>query len=96
MIVRVCTGVKLCDVYNTAMEMVERERPELKENFTRNAGYIPIPQHHQTHRSPPPPPPQVCDGNRVQGECSATESQVSAAPQERDGPQCQSGSLWSH
>jgi nucleosome binding factor SPN SPT16 subunit len=33
-------GVKLCDVYNTALEMVEKERPELKDNFTRNAGFV--------------------------------------------------------
>lgn len=32
-------GVKLCDVYSVAMEMVEQERPDLKDHFTRNAGY---------------------------------------------------------
>ena len=60
-----CIGVKLCDVYNAALEMVERDRPELKDNFTRNAGL--------THLLPRPtltltlatslllPPLQVCD-----------------------------------
>ena len=32
--------MKLCDVYNTAMEKVEKDRPELKDHFTRNAGSV--------------------------------------------------------
>lgn len=32
-------GVRLCDVYSTAIEMVETERPELKDHFTRNVGF---------------------------------------------------------
>ncbi len=35
---RLREGVRLCDVYKAGLEMVERERPELKDHFTRNAG----------------------------------------------------------
>ena len=31
-------GERLCDVYNVAVQLVETERPELKDHFTRNAG----------------------------------------------------------
>ena len=52
----VCAGVKLCDVYNTALEMVERERPELKDNFTRNAGYTTLTLTPPSLPLPHPPP----------------------------------------
>lgn len=33
-------GERLCDVYNTAVSFIEEKRPELKDHFTRNAGYV--------------------------------------------------------
>lgn len=35
-------GERLCDVYNAAVQLVEAERPELKDHFTRNAGYVSV------------------------------------------------------
>ena len=32
------TGVKLCDVFSAAIEKVGKDRPDLKDHFTRNVG----------------------------------------------------------
>ena len=37
---RLCEGVRLCDVYTAALQLVETERPDLKDHFTRNVGYV--------------------------------------------------------
>ena len=33
-------GERLCDVYNAAVSFIEEKRPELKDHFSRNAGYV--------------------------------------------------------
>ena len=33
-------GKQLCTVYNSALEFIESERPDLKDHFTRNIGYV--------------------------------------------------------
>ena len=37
---KLCEGVRLCDVYTAALQLVETERPDLKDHFTRNVGYV--------------------------------------------------------
>ena len=31
-------GVRMCDIYNAALDLIEKKRPELKNHFTRNIG----------------------------------------------------------
>uniref|UniRef100_A0A671L926 FACT complex subunit n=1 Tax=Sinocyclocheilus anshuiensis TaxID=1608454 RepID=A0A671L926_9TELE len=34
-----CTGVKLCDAYNTVLEFVKKEKPDLVSKLTKNLGF---------------------------------------------------------
>ena len=33
-------GVRMCDVYNSALDLIEREKPSLKPHFIPNIGYV--------------------------------------------------------
>ena len=33
-------GVRVCDVYSAAVSFIEAKRPDLKDHFTRNAGWV--------------------------------------------------------
>ncbi len=33
-------GVRMCDVYNAALDFVENKKPSFKDNFTRNIGWV--------------------------------------------------------
>lgn len=38
-------GVRMCDVYNAALDLIEKQKPELKDHFTRSIGYAVISSH---------------------------------------------------
>ena len=33
-------GTRMCDAYNATLDFVESKKPELKDNFTRNIGWV--------------------------------------------------------